>query len=54
MEEIKSNMQKYIDRLLEMGIFKINGRQLYECSIKEIKQALYNALSQRRKEKVHS
>ncbi|WP_442870468.1 Fur-regulated basic protein FbpA [Aneurinibacillus sp. Ricciae_BoGa-3] len=46
-------MQKYIDRLIQMGIFKIKGRQLYECSTKEIKQALYNALFNKRNKKSH-
>ncbi|WP_081413264.1 Fur-regulated basic protein FbpA [Aneurinibacillus terranovensis] len=51
MKEIKNNAEKYIDRLLAVGIFKINGRQLYECSKKEIKQTLFNALSKKRKKR---
>lgn len=27
----EEKIQTYIDRLLEMGIFKIGDRQLYEC-----------------------
>jgi hypothetical protein len=54
MKQIKNNVQIYIDRLIEMGIFKIKGRQLYECSTKEIKLALYKALFRKRNEKAHN
>jgi hypothetical protein len=45
----KGKVNKYIDKLLQMGIFKINNRQLYECSEKEMKQVLLSALSRNRK-----
>ncbi|ERI09761.1 MULTISPECIES: Fur-regulated basic protein FbpA [Aneurinibacillus] len=49
----EEKIQTYIDRLLEMGIFKIGDRQLYECSEKEIKRELFHALLQKKKEKVY-
>ncbi|WP_096466477.1 Fur-regulated basic protein FbpA [Aneurinibacillus soli] len=48
-----SKLDKYIEKLLQMGIFKINDHQLYECSEKEVKQALFHALSRNRKVQVH-
>jgi predicted aldo/keto reductase-like oxidoreductase len=52
MTEEKRKLNKYIDKLLEIGIFKIDGRQLYECSEEEVKQALFNALSKNQKVKI--
>lgn len=43
----KADLSCKMDKLLELGIFKIRGRQLYECSEKEIGQALCAALSNR-------
>jgi hypothetical protein len=46
-------LDKYIEKLLEMGIFKIKNRQLYECSESEIKRVLLSALSKKRKVKAN-
>lgn len=44
-----SKLDKYIEKLLQLGIFKINDHQLYECSEKEVKQALFHALLKNKK-----
>ncbi|MFT9847325.1 Fur-regulated basic protein FbpA [Aneurinibacillus sp. REN35] len=36
-------MEKYVEELLHLGIYKIGERQLYECSEEEIRQALIMA-----------
>jgi intergrase/recombinase len=36
-------MDKYVEALLTLGVYKISGRQLYECSEEEVKQALMMA-----------
>lgn len=33
-------MDKYVEALLDLGVYKIGERQLYECSEDEIKQML--------------
>ncbi|WP_082130065.1 Fur-regulated basic protein FbpA [Aneurinibacillus tyrosinisolvens] len=48
----RQKLDKYIEKLLEMGIFKIKGRQLYECSEKEIKHVLFTILTKSRKANV--
>jgi hypothetical protein len=39
---MKKEKMEYIEELLELGVFKIKNRQLYECSEKE----LFNALQE--------
>ncbi|MBN6188372.1 Fur-regulated basic protein FbpA [Aneurinibacillus sp. BA2021] len=36
-------MEKYVEQLLHLGVYKIGERQLYECSEEEIRQALMMA-----------
>ncbi|BAU28787.1 Fur-regulated basic protein A [Aneurinibacillus soli] len=45
-------LDRYIEKLLQLGIFKINDHQLYECSEKEVKQALFRALLRNKKVQV--
>ncbi|WP_442870373.1 Fur-regulated basic protein FbpA [Aneurinibacillus sp. Ricciae_BoGa-3] len=47
-------MEKYINQLLDMGVFKINERQLYECSEAELKAALCEILFAKRKRFISS
>jgi hypothetical protein len=44
----QGRVNKYIDKLLQLGIFKIGNRQLYECSEKEMKQVLFSVLSRKK------
>jgi hypothetical protein len=48
----RSELDKYREKLLEMGILKIQGRQFYQCSEKEVKQLLLTLSSEKNKMKV--
>lgn len=45
---VEQKKQFYIERLLEKGIFKQNGRQLYELTLSEL-QREYEGLVRRKK-----